>query len=396
VGRVLRRRWCIAEEAGALDDAMKRYREHMLRRCVAAISARRRQLTYFQRHHRKLTNPQAEAKPSVTHTGVAANSRPLQSSSNLQVPHMQNAAPKTSRLEEPLQPSSMTSSETVPSDFNVSLFQVPAPTSAPSSTGTGSSAGGFGLAGPFEVPPPPELLDMEKEKMCPYCCIVHPAKIFSASRKCGQWRKHLLEDLQPYICLFQNCDQAGTTYQTLKAWQAHLNKAHVQRWVCPMSHKGQDSMKPEDISFDTAEMFQEHVEVAHRESNLDNNAQREMDPVELRALVQAASDRAKLSRWCFVCLADQSSDITLQQHLAKHLETAFILSLPPRDDIVGCERQGRKEEEGCCIEGAIHVRGLRKGCRCLVTGLYSMKTLSTLTLSLCIQWCCVREVSSNS
>jgi hypothetical protein len=41
-------------------------------------------------------------------------------------------------------------------------------------------------------------------------------------------------------------------------------------------------------------------------------------------------------------------------------------------------------------------KGLRKGCRCLVTGLYSMKTLSTLTLSLCIQWCCVREVSSNS
>jgi hypothetical protein len=330
VGRVLRQRWCIADETETLDDAMRCYREHMLRRCIAAISARRRQLTYFQRHHRKLATSQ---EATVTHTGRTPNSRPIQTSSNLLVPHPHNPTFETSRLEERRQPFSMTISDTVPSDFNVALFRVPPSTSTPSSAGTGSSAGGFGLSGPFEVPPPPELDHAEKEKICPYCCIVYPAKTFSTSRNSRRWRKHLLEDLQPYICLFQNCDQAGTTYRTFKAWQAHLNKAHVQRWVCPMSHEGPNSMKPEDTGFDTAEMFQEHVEVAHRERDSDTTGQREMDPVELHALMQAASERAVLPRWCFVCLTDQSRD-TLQQHLAKHLETAFILSLPPRDDIV--------------------------------------------------------------
>jgi len=53
--------------------------------------------------------------------------------------------------------------------------------------------------------------------------------------------------------------------------------------------------------------------------------------------------------------------------------------------------------EGVRLKGIPTVcEGLRKGCRCLVTGLYSMKKLSMPMLSLYIQWCCVREVSNTS
>ena len=322
VHRALRLRWMITDVDNVLDAAMTRYRETMLRRCTSAISARRRQLTYFHKHQAKLANPHMGARRSDARTTAAPTPQPKKHSNDLLIPSTSTPVFKSAASGEPRQAPSATLSGTVPSDFELALFRPPPSESAPSSTGTGSSAGGLGVVGPFEVPPPPEVASLEKEKICPYCCIVYPGKTFSASRRSRRWRKHLLDDLQPYVCLFENCDQGGTTYRTFKTWQTHLNKSHVQRWVCYMSHDD-EVIEPKDSSFETVEDFQEHVKLSHEDLN----------SAELHALRQTASPRATLPRWCFVCLSDQTNEATLQQHMAKHFETAFILALPSRDDI---------------------------------------------------------------
>ncbi|KAF2820235.1 hypothetical protein CC86DRAFT_412116 [Ophiobolus disseminans] len=207
---------------------LKRYQEVMLQRCVAAISARRRQLTYFQKHEAKLANARAGGRAPDTCSGATPKSQNDQHANNLMVPIGSHSLIKPFATGGPSQAFDMTLGDTVPSVFKVESFRPPPSTSAPSSTNPGSSAGGLVLAGPFDISPAPEIARMEKEKMCPYCCIVYQSRVFSTKQRSGKWRKHLLEDIQPYICVYEKCEQLGTTYRTFKVWQAHLKKAHIQ------------------------------------------------------------------------------------------------------------------------------------------------------------------------
>jgi hypothetical protein len=75
--------------------------------------------------------------------------------------------------------------------------------------------------------------------------------------------------------------------------------------------------------FDIATEFQEHLNLYH--PDLDHSI--------THGIFQAASRPAVLPQWCFVCLAEQTTAVALQKHMASHLEQAFLLALPGRDDI---------------------------------------------------------------
>ncbi|KAF2797773.1 hypothetical protein K505DRAFT_358076 [Melanomma pulvis-pyrius CBS 109.77] len=251
----------------------------------------------------------------------------------------------------------VTRSDTIPSEIQVHSFRPATSTVAPSSTASASEAGGLSTAGPFEVPPAPQLDEEEREKMCPYCCLVFPRKLFSTQRKSLRWKKHLLDDLQPYICLFKNCDQAGKTYRSFKDWQAHLNSPHDQDWACPLPHPEADTAEEQTIIFDTASQFQSHLDLYH--PDLGNSS--------THGIFRTASHPAVLPQWCFVCLAEQTSEVALHKHLANHLESAFLLALPGRDDIEdaiavssGRPSSGTAESSTVCPPGTElpDVRGL--------------------------------------
>ncbi|ORY04781.1 hypothetical protein BCR34DRAFT_617384 [Clohesyomyces aquaticus] len=319
VRRLLQSRWLISSPIEGFDHSQIRYREAMLERCVSAISTRRRQLNYFQNHHAKLSKPAvgiSEPKSALVQQTdkQVGNTKP----SNMLAPIIRNLT-----NEELKKLPSVSPSETVPSEFNVTSFRPPASIPAPSSAGTGSSIGALGVAGLFEVPPVPELASSEKEKMCPYCCVVYPANTFAPTKRSRRWRKHLIEDLQPYVCLFEKCDQAGKAYWNFKDWQTHLSQAHVYEWVCPLTHEGSDALENEPPVFDTASGFEDHANITHSD----------LDPARLHTLIRSAGQRAGPPRWCFICLEEHTSDIALQKHVARHLENAFLLALPARDDI---------------------------------------------------------------
>ena len=311
--RILKSRWLRSNEKAALDQYQENYRQFMFERCVASISVRRRQLAYFQSHQTKVAMPKSMKLGARPTQAVTASH--FLSPSDFKGPDIQQPLFQTIADDTP--------SETVGSDFQSTSFKLPPSTDAPSSAASSSNFGGLRSSIPFEVPPAPELEPSTKEKICPYCCLVLSAKTFSDQKKYRRWKKHLLEDLQPYICLFQNCNQRGKTYRSFKDWQAHLSQPHDQDWLCPLSHIGVDADEKQALLFDIAIKFQEHLSLYHPD----------LDDCSMHGILKAARRPAMLTQRCFVCLVEQTTAVNLQKHMAHHLEQAFLLALPGRNDI---------------------------------------------------------------
>jgi hypothetical protein len=320
VRRVLVSRWLCPSHEGvsALDSKPDAYRQALLDRCVATVSTRRRQLEYFRGHQMRLAQqdsvkfrptPQQHIKlksdqQSTEHLLAVASKAP---GPNLTISH---------------EISNIDPSETVGSEFQSNAFRLPPPSSVASSTTSSSAAGGFRSGGPFEVPPPPKLGAEEKEKACPYCCLVLPAKTFLTERKAKRWEKHLLEDLQPYICLFKNCSMGGKSYSSFKAWQAHLSQPHPPSWLCPLHAEDADHVDQGSLLFDTLSSFENHLTTYHPD----------VDPLDTD-LADRASQPAVIPQECFVCFEELLSLPILHRHMANHFKSMLLLALPWRDDI---------------------------------------------------------------
>jgi len=336
VRRALMSRWLrhlSSNDEAELGEENRRVRQILLERCVTAVSMRRRQLAYFRSHQRrieqervdKLTSKSKQLDPNLLQQHDA--SVKLDKGKQLDRP----LGPTGLSLERPDAPSNATHEETVVSEFLLEAFRPPPASSAPSSTASTTAGGGFEGCGPFEVPPPPKLEKYTREKACPYCCLVLPAKTFSTQKRAKRWERHILEDLQPYICLFANCSVPGRTYSSFTAWQAHLGRPHYHSWRC--------SMHPEDshgdaggggkpFTFDTLSKLQRHLKAFHPDLNPSTAAGDSLNH---------APQLAELPEWCFVCLEQTPSPAVLQQHVAKHLKNIFILALPWRDDLADDE-----------------------------------------------------------
>ena len=328
VKQVLESRWLKSVDTKSIDKRFRQYRETLLDRCSDAIATRRRQLAYFRGHQSRL---EKQRKTKF----VSGIQQPAQPSPQPSMPKPQQHIVETMSsglLETPAKPkfsfeegSEFTSSETVPSEFQLKSFRLaPQPMSSPSTT---SSEGRAFQGTGFEVPTPPPIETGEKEKACPYCCLVLPVDTFSRRKKSKKWRNHLLEDIQPYICLFANCSLGGKCYRTFKDWRTHLNQPHNGGWSCPACNTQEIPAGDRAAIFDTSADFQSHLNLEHPE----------FDSSSVQELVRNAAHPALPPKQCFVCLEEVTGLLSLQGHMANHLESAFLLALPWRDDI---------EEEG--------------------------------------------------
>ncbi|KAL7907213.1 hypothetical protein GGI35DRAFT_82902 [Trichoderma velutinum] len=59
---------------------------------------------------------------------------------------------------------------------------------------------------------------------CPFCHTV-----ISVNDR-NSWKKHVFRDLQPYICLIDNCSVPNQLYQRRKDWVAHMKQEHWISW----------------------------------------------------------------------------------------------------------------------------------------------------------------------
>ncbi|OCL13569.1 hypothetical protein AOQ84DRAFT_429336 [Glonium stellatum] len=85
--------------------------------------------------------------------------------------------------------------------------------------------------------------------LCPYCLTYVDLKREGSEH---QWRKHVLQDLEPYICTFPSCSL--DSFQSQHAWFEHELLLHRSRWVCSQCSG----------SFGSSDELKEHISQRHR------------------------------------------------------------------------------------------------------------------------------------
>lgn len=186
--------------------------------------------------------------------------------------------------------------------------------------------GGESVDASLIIPPPPKLPPGTKEFMCPYCCL--PLDIEDIDPK--KWRRHILNDIEPYVCLFDGCAEGGTLFRHKHSWLVHL-QSHQLYWVC--THQSH-----EPSTFGSEGEFGEHLQQNH--SGTFTKAQ-------IPLLKQRGQRRPYCPlKFCPFCFdpafsgLSESSNVHgspavdgLLNHVQGHLQGIAAMSLPWLDDV---------------------------------------------------------------
>lgn len=160
----------------------------------------------------------------------------------------------------------------------------------------------------IDLPPPPKSADGDKEFECPYCWIVCPARY----GKGRAWRTHLLQDLQPYGCTYQDCESSHLLFRSRREWAEH-EASHRKVWRCP---------EHPTAVFHSQSGLEDHL----RQTHLDSFPESQL--VTIAKVGEATT--IDLRERCPICCAptDAKEIGDLQSHIANHLERIATFALP--------------------------------------------------------------------
>jgi hypothetical protein len=156
----------------------------IISRLGAAISRRRRDLKYRERHHQKL-------------------------SQGLDILSSGRADDRTVAL-----------SSTVATEFQVSRVGIDDAASDTNMTQTSIAPSLFDPQKGNAIPSPPKDSEQGGFFQCPYCYIIISIK----DRK--DWARHVFLDILPYICLYSACESATRLFGLQREWIGHIEEIH--------------------------------------------------------------------------------------------------------------------------------------------------------------------------
>jgi hypothetical protein len=126
-------------------------------------------------------------------------------------------------------------------------------------------------------------------------------------------RNHVKNDLDPYVCLFERCDQPEELYSHSDQWLKHMND-HAWIWCCT-SHR--------DVPLSTRDEYISHMREAHNTTLTDT---------QLRVMAdRSGRRRGTLFKSCPLCGLDGLDD-RLNDHIVGHLRSLALKSLPAYED----------------------------------------------------------------
>jgi hypothetical protein len=132
-------------------------------------------------------------------------------------------------------------------------------------------------------------------------------------------RKHVYNDLEPYICLFVDCDLGLHTFQARREWKDHEFKTHRMNaeWHCNLCQG----------KFNTQEVFRGHIYESH-----DNDVAKSQ--VEEYISVSKRLTTCKVeNELCPFCLTTPSqTEHGFASHVGKHQQEISLAALPRLDD----------------------------------------------------------------
>ncbi|CAN9385388.1 unnamed protein product [Alternaria alternata] len=193
-----------------------------------------------------------------------------------------------------------------------------APSLAETNSTAASSYAGKDLR--VDVPSRPRSDDGRKlgQFECPYCLLT---KDISNDRR---WRKHVFEDLQPYVCTYGNCDLYDHFFEGRDAWFNHELQHHRTKWFCNVDGHAE---------YDSEEDFLLHMQTGHDQK---------FGGIQF-SLVKAMFRRPtkNLAGTCNLCHRDSKS---LQSHLSRHLQQMAMFALPRANENTGSAQAERDTE----------------------------------------------------
>ncbi|KAK4081995.1 hypothetical protein Purlil1_11404 [Purpureocillium lilacinum] len=167
------------------------------------------------------------------------------------------------------------------------------------------------------------------EVICPFClCVLTSTDV----NRDEAWREHVKNDLDAYVCLFEECGEPDKLWRRSEAWLKHMTE-HTLRWRCPAkAHR--------DQHFETQDAFRAHLLEGHKKAYSD---------AELAMLISRSRKATRpLFISCPLCgHTTEEVNGKLEQHIAGHLRSLALKSLPPEYDDADNE-----DEDGASNQGS--------------------------------------------
>ncbi|KAJ5747490.1 Peptidase S8/S53 subtilisin/kexin/sedolisin [Penicillium nucicola] len=147
------------------------------------------------------------------------------------------------------------------------------------------------------------------EVICPYCFQALPASEMATVEK---WRSHVRKDLDPYVCLFEECEAPEALFSNSNDWLEHM-RGHNLRWQCNAKSHGLQRFASRDY-------YLAHMKETHPRSYTES---------QLDILADRSARKTKLVfESCPLCGKSDESDDSLVAHIVGHLRLLAVKSLP--------------------------------------------------------------------
>ncbi|KAL1874523.1 hypothetical protein Daus18300_003542 [Diaporthe australafricana] len=163
----------------------------------------------------------------------------------------------------------------------------------------------------IEFPPAPKIQSMAptaKFFECPYCFFLCPNQVLADKA----WKAHLIHDMRPYICTYEDCRNPGQLYDSRQDWVQHENSEHRKIWRC---------LEHSDLVFRRLETYKCHLQEQH--------AVAISGEASLNRIIQASeSASAVVDRACPICTTALNTIRAMEGHIALHLERFARFSMP--------------------------------------------------------------------
>lgn len=288
-------------------------KESLTERLALANSRRRKYFKYREQHRQKLSRQYASKyAPSA---GIADRDGQNEVDQDM-LPSQQKTVPSVVQPESETQPSATVQSTRAStfhahdiSPINLHTFEQHSEAGTNTTFGSVSSARQERLT----IPPIPESAQGGREFECPYCYTICCLKYSDKHRQEREWKRHVLRDLQPYICTFGGCSQANTMFERRRDWFGHELQVHRVEWCCNI---------PGHQSYSTRDEFQIHLS-RHGEHYDDDQLGSMVDMFKRPAMESAFS--------CPICKDDRYRSLGVdkfEEHLGRHLEMVSTFALP--------------------------------------------------------------------
>ncbi|OAA58663.1 Homeodomain-like protein [Cordyceps fumosorosea ARSEF 2679] len=157
---------------------------------------------------------------------------------------------------------------------------------------------------------------------CPFC------HMFILVHNRSDWKRHVFRDLQPYVCLREDCSVPDHLYPRRAHWMEHMKAEHWKIWHCAFGC-------PE--LFESKKGLQAHLCATHGQ---------EMSGAKLASLESLSGrvDIGKPRENCPLCASFWCKSVQqYEEHVGRHLEDLALFALPSTGDDNGSE--GSEAEE---------------------------------------------------